>query len=534
MPSINHYEILQIEQTSDMAVIRKAFNKLAKKYHPDRNSGDASAEMMMIKLNEAMEVLSDSWLRKDHDQSLADEYAKKLAEENAKKLAEENAKILADEYAKKLAEENAKRLNKNAALIAYSDGTSSALRKDFQTTINHFTRAIELDPMFVEAYISRGNTYDELKAYSESVSDYTIAIKFDPKNVGAFNSRGIAHYRLKRYPEAIADYTTAIEINPSEADIYYNRGLSYGALGRHYFALDDYIQAIRLNPLHAKAHIYLKKARQQLSDKATTKPSVIIKKVPAKSLEIRNTKKTLLYNGSWIIAIFLVIGLIASSFKSLESSIEKKMVLIPSGEFSMGSHASEYGRSKDETMHKVILTKPFYICKYEVTQEQYQGVMGNNPSSTKAARLPVTNVSWEDCQDFIKKFNARTGGGYRLPTEAEWEYACKARGDVGLNPEHANYSESNIGKPVAVGSYKPNYFGLYDMHGNVWEWCEDWYGAYALDLETDPKGPATGARRVLRGGSFGNVQSRARSTCRDYLAPADRFSFVGFRLARTP
>jgi formylglycine-generating enzyme required for sulfatase activity len=199
----------------------------------------------------------------------------------------------------------------------------------------------------------------------------------------------------------------------------------------------------------------------------------------------------------------------------------------------MGSHASEYGRSKDETMHKVTLTKPFYICKYEVTQEQYQGVMGNNPSSTKAASLPVTNVSWEDCQDFIKKFNARTGGGYRLPTEAEWEYACKARGDVGLNPEHANCSESNIGKPVAVGSYKPNYFGLYDMHGNVWEWCEDWYGAYALGLKTDPKGPATGARRVLRGGSFGNVQSRARASCRDYLAPADRFSFVGFRLART-
>jgi formylglycine-generating enzyme required for sulfatase activity/Flp pilus assembly protein TadD len=548
MAHINHYEVLQIEQTSDLASIRNAFKKLAMKYHPDRNIGDASAEIMMKKLNEAMEVLSDPRSRKDHDQNLAEDNAKRLAEEYAKKLAEDNAKRLAEENAKKLAEENAKRLNKNAALAAYNDGTASALRKDFQATINHFTRTIELDPTFAEAYISRGNTYGELKAYHESVSDYTLAIKFDPENVSAFNSRGIAYYRLKKYPEAITDYTIAIEINPSEADIYYNRGLSYGALGRHYFALDDYIQAIRLNPLHAKAHIYLKKARQQLNAKAKTKEEKITEEAPVKSPYIKThikktnsnvTNKPLFYIGSGILVLFVIMGLIVSLFKSIESSIEKEMVLIPAGKFKMGSPASEKNRNSNETHHEVTLTKPFYMGKHEVTQGQWEAVMeGSNPSETQGAKLPVTNVSWEDCQGFIKKLNTITKGGYRLPTEAEWEYACRAGtstaysfGDS-LTKSDANIDGGNLGSLKAVGSYKPNAFGLYDMHGNVWEWCEDRYGDYPAGAVTDPKG-LTGWTRVLRGGSFLSYVYRARSSTRTG-GSIDREFTDGFRLARAP
>ena len=186
------------------------------------------------------------------------------------------------------------------------------------------------------------------------------------------------------------------------------------------------------------------------------------------------------------------------------------------------------------------LTKPFYMGKHEVTQEQWEAVMGSNPSSkTRGAKLQVTDVSWEDCQEFIEKLNASTKGGYRLPYEAEWEFACRAGtttaysfGDE-ITPKDANYSDSKLGKPVAVGNYRPNAFGIYDMHGNVWEWCEDWYGDYPAGAVTDPRGPGTGEYCVLRGGSFDFSGSSARSSYRGGSTPTVRFNNYGFRLART-
>ena len=224
----------------------------------------------------------------------------------------------------------------------------------------------------------------------------------------------------------------------------------------------------------------------------------------------------------------------------LGKDVKLALVLLPAGKFMMGSPTSEKGRNDDETQHEATLTKSYYMGKYEVTQEQWEAVMGNNPSETKGSKLPVTDVSWEDCQEFIKKLNAKTKGGYRLPTEAEWEFACRAGtttkysfGDE-ITPQDANYDDSKIGKPVAVGSYRPNAFGLYDMHGNVWEWCEDWYGAYSAGAVTDPKGLGWGNRRVLRGGSFVSDGSAARSPNRGVNTPTGRLHSFGFRLARTP
>ena len=253
----------------------------------------------------------------------------------------------------------------------------------------------------------------------------------------------------------------------------------------------------------------------------------------------------------------------------LGKGVKLEMVLIPAGKFMMGFTKKELADFKVDwqediknltkkelgkkeiddvdlimsfqgKQHEVTLTKPFYMGKYEVTQEQYKAVMGKNPSRTKGAKLPVTKVSWEDCQEFIKKLNKKTNGGYRLPTEAEWEYACRAGtttaysfGDK-ITPKDANYLDSVIGKSVAVGSYKPNAFGLYDMHGNVWEWCEDWHGKYPLAV-TDPKGPATGEYRVWRGGSFYYNELDARSSNRHGNSPTYRgIGDDGFRLARTP
>ena len=225
---------------------------------------------------------------------------------------------------------------------------------------------------------------------------------------------------------------------------------------------------------------------------------------------------------------------------NLGNGVSLDLVLIPAGKFVMGSPPTEVGRHNSETQHEVTLTKPFYLGRYEVTQEQWEAVMGDNPSRVKGAKLPVELVSWDDCQEFIKKLNAKANEGYRLPTEAEWEYACRAGTSTAysfgdnITPKDANYAGSKIGKPVAVGSYKPNAFGLYDMCGNVREWCEDWYGAYPAGSIIDQKGPATGERWVLRGGCFVNDETYERSSARNYYNPPDkRGAVVGFRLART-
>jgi len=237
--------------------------------------------------------------------------------------------------------------------------------------------------------------------------------------------------------------------------------------------------------------------------------------------------------------------------RSLQKELEEKvdlgkgikldLVLIPAGKFRMGSPTSEEFRKNNEAQHEVTLTKPYYIGKYEVTQEQYEAVMEKNPSSTKGSKLPVTDVSWKDCQEFIKKLNLKTKGGYRLPTEAEWEYACRAGTKTAysfgenITKRDANYGDGGAESIKSGGSYKPNAFGLNDMHGNAWEWCEDWKADYPAGAATDPKGPETGVYRVVRGGSFYNSVSTARSSFRnDVITSASRDGVFGFRLAKTP
>lgn len=219
--------------------------------------------------------------------------------------------------------------------------------------------------------------------------------------------------------------------------------------------------------------------------------------------------------------------------------LEIEMVLIPAGRFIMGSPDFEEGRSDDESQHEVIISKPFYMGKYTVTQEEWQSVMGNNPSrKARGSKLPVTDLSWRDCWQFIKKLNSNTDGGYRLPSEAEWEYACRAGKKTAFSfgnyytMNDANFESKNL---EVVGQYSPNAFGLHDMHGNVWEWCEDWYKEdYPEGTVTDPKGPSNGVFRVLRGGSFEDFASKARCSSRFYSSPSlPNGSTFGFRLART-
>ncbi|MCX5656031.1 MAG: formylglycine-generating enzyme family protein [Planctomycetota bacterium] len=205
-----------------------------------------------------------------------------------------------------------------------------------------------------------------------------------------------------------------------------------------------------------------------------------------------------------------------------------KLVLIPAGKFMMG---------EEKDRHEVTLSKPFYVGVTEVTQAQYQAVMGTNPSNFKGATNPVETVSWNDATEFCKKLSEKTRQAVRLPTEAEWEYACRAGtatafsfgdADSALG-DYAWYS-ANSGSTHPVGQKKPNAWGLYDMHGNVWEWCADWYADYPKGAATDPQGAASGSQRVLRGGSWGSSADSCRAAGRNGHDPDGRFNRGGFRV----
>jgi sulfatase modifying factor 1 len=233
--------------------------------------------------------------------------------------------------------------------------------------------------------------------------------------------------------------------------------------------------------------------------------------------------------------------------KDFTNSIGMKFVWIPPGSFVMGSPKEEKLRGNDETQHKVTLTKGFYMGMYTVTQEEWKEIMGKNPSFFKGEKnLPVETVSWEECQEFIKKLRDKDKKPYRLPTEAEWEYACRAGtttpfhfGET-ISTDQANYNGNFTygngkkgiwGKKTApVGNFPANAWGLHDMHGNLWQWCEDWYEDYPQKDVIDPIGPQKGVVRTLRGGSWYHTPEHCRSAYRVRSAPGFRGNGCGFRL----
>jgi formylglycine-generating enzyme required for sulfatase activity len=223
----------------------------------------------------------------------------------------------------------------------------------------------------------------------------------------------------------------------------------------------------------------------------------------------------------------------------LGGGVTMPFVLIQSGCFMMGS---EKGKDNEKPVRQVTITKPFYMGKYEVTQEQWERVMGGNPSAFKGAKHPVEQVSWNDCQKFAAKLQEKLPGQtFRLPTEAEWEYACRA----GTTTEYsfgdaetalggyAWYKDNSGGATHPVGLMKPNAWGLYDMHGSVWELCADWHDAYPGTAESDPQGPPTGKKRAARGGSWGGDAGSCRSALRTFGFSHDIGNCTGFRLVKT-
>ena len=242
----------------------------------------------------------------------------------------------------------------------------------------------------------------------------------------------------------------------------------------------------------------------------------------------------------------------AQSPKTITNSIGMKLVLIPKGTFMMGSPIEEEGAKNDEKQHQVTIGKDYYLGVTEVTQGQYEKVMGTNPSyfqkrvirKSDSSMYPVEQVSWEDAVEFCKKLSdlpeeKKAGRVYRLPTEAEWEYACragsKAAYSFGANSktlgDYAWFGENSGNQTHPVGEKKANAWGLYDMHGNVWEWCSDWYGVYPKGSVSDPSGPSEGSIRVDRGGSWAYGAANCRSAYRGWGAPSYRIGNDGFRVA---
>ena len=236
----------------------------------------------------------------------------------------------------------------------------------------------------------------------------------------------------------------------------------------------------------------------------------------------------------------------------IENSLGMEFVLIESGKFVMGSPEGEPGRYTGEISHTVNLTHPFYIQTTEVTQSQWQALMGNNPSANKRCgdRCPVEQVSWEDAQRFIRKLNQKEGTDkYRLLTEAEWEYACRATSTTALPNGGITTLQCDVDDNLnAIGWYcgnsqnrvhpvagkKPNAWGLHDMLGNVQEWCQDWFGGYPNDEVVDPKGPKKGSYRVMRGGTWYSPARDVRCASRFGSPPRYRFQHIGFRLGMMP
>ena len=250
--------------------------------------------------------------------------------------------------------------------------------------------------------------------------------------------------------------------------------------------------------------------------------------------------------------VFLKPTILSRQYPKITNSIGMEFVYIPPGSFMMGSPPDEPERGNDEKQHRVILTNGFYMQSTEVTQGQWKKVMGTNPSYFKkcGVNCPVEQVSWNDVQTFIHELNRQEGRStYRMPTEAEWEYAARAGSttafangrisetayghDSNLNLVGWNYHNANK-KTHPVAQKQPNAWGLYDMHGNVWEWCQDWYGDYPAGPVTDPAGPPRSSGRVTRGGCLEDFAGSCSSANRNWVAPGIRGYGLGFRLARIP
>ncbi|SKB15091.1 conserved hypothetical protein [Planktothrix sp. PCC 11201] len=413
----------------------------------------------------------------------------------------------------------------NIVQACYQRGQNHCQRGEYPTAIDDFTQVLLLEPNSPDANYNRGLAYNKLGEYSAAIEDYNQTLRLNPNYVGAYNNRGNAYYKLGEYEKAIADYNSCLALNPNLPDVAHNRDVAQGVWDEKRRQQQTEVETKRRQEEEKKRQEEAEKRRQQKEFEF----DVIT--VNAEGKETKRERRR------------------AEFFKQdLGNNISLEMVSIPGGTFMMGSPEN----NSEKPIHEVNIAA-FSMAKYPITQAQWEAIMGNNPSSFKGANRPVDSVTWHEAQEFCQRLSQKTGKTYRLPSEAEWEYACRAKtgspfhfGET-ITADLANYDANNTygngpkgtyrQQTTDVGSFTPNAFGLYDMHGNVWEWCADpWHENYtgAPDDGSVWESGGNTQYRVIRGGSWYINPWYCRSAIRFRNEPDSRGSIFGFRVVSLP
>ncbi|MDE5080745.1 MAG: SUMF1/EgtB/PvdO family nonheme iron enzyme, partial [Trichodesmium sp. St18_bin1] len=382
----------------------------------------------------------------------------------------------------------------------------------------------------------RGIDKFNLEKYEEAIIDFGYVISLNPKFADGYYRRGLAYIQLEDYGDAVDDLTQVIRLDPSHAPACNYRGYAYYKLGEYQWAVDDYNRAINLGLTEAvKNRDIVLGVWEEIKRQRESKGDLFTFEV----VTVNNTGKVISSNQ----------GSARQKFEDLGSGIKLEMVYIPGGSFLMGSPGNEGSRCSNEGPQHEVTLQPFYMSKYPITQDQYQAIMGNNPSHFKGGSRPVEQVNWHNATEFCQKLSSKTGKIYRLPSESQWEYACRAGtttpfyfGET-ITSELVNYNGNHSygnapkgkyrGETTDVGSFPPNAFGIYDMHGNVWEWCADDRHENYNGAPTDGSVWLDGEKNLspLRGGSWALSPNYCRSAFRiDYDRRGGHDYFTGFRV----
>jgi formylglycine-generating enzyme required for sulfatase activity len=389
----------------------------------------------------------------------------------------------------------------------------------------------------------RGIEYLKRGEYACAIDDLTQVLQLDTDHIANYH-RGIAHSCVHQYEEAIADFDRVLKLNTDDAQVYYERGSVYYQLGEYQKSLDDYHQAWLLDP-----HIPNLAYRRDVT-------KGILKQIEIdqlKQVEQRKGEKLsleIISVNTWGEEINRKTSTVYQKQENLGEGINLAMIYIPAGTFFMGANSGEIGASEDEyPQHQVNISQPFYMSKYPITQAQYKVIMnGENPSDAEGDQRPVERITWNMAINYCQRLSAKTGKTYRLPSEAEWEYAARAGTQTPfhfgetltdkLANYRANYTYGNgprgaeLGETIDVGNYPPNAFGLSDIHGNVWEWCQDdWHKNYYNAPNDGNAWLNTDSNiKILRGGSWCDGPNYCRVATRYYIHRSFIDNLFGFRV----